>query len=442
MTNESNRRLSINTTKLARIAACSLAVGIATTTSLPLEQAAVASPVSPEKTAVKLAQKAGKLLASDKAQKGKAVVWAEKAVSFAPNNAALRNLLGRAYLANGRLTAAETSFADALALDPSNARAALNLALMKASRGANSDAQMLLDDHGDRMNPKDRGLAQALAGDVSGGIATLEAAARATGADSQTRQNLALAYALGNRWNEARAVASQDLAAEMVDARLASWAQMAHPKTAWDQVAGVLGVRPVYDPGQPQQLALRITPRPEAQSAMAEPALVPAAIQTIPDAAPAPEAQPSANFEVAQAAPAPAFEEPPVVRAPVQPIKQAVVPANSQPGPRRPAVESGKFVVQLGAFADTARAQAGWNQATSKLAELREYDPQSARVTLKKGAFYRLSVSGFTNREVAGQLCTRVKSAGGQCFVRSVAGDQPLQWVRKGTGGTRIAARK
>jgi cell division protein FtsN len=61
-------------------------------------------------------------------------------------------------------------------------------------------------------------------------------------------------------------------------------------------------------------------------------------------------------------------------------------------------------------------------------------------VKVKAGSLYRLSVSGFETREAAGKVCSRIKAAGGQCFVRSIAGDAPLQWAQR--GGTKIAARK
>jgi cell division protein FtsN len=340
----------------------------------------------------------------------------------------------------------------------------------------------LLDEHSDQLTATDMGLAQALAGDTVGGIQTLEAAARAPGANAQTRQNLALAYALANRWGEAKAVAKQDLAPEMVDARLSQWALLAHPRAAWDQVVGVLGIRPVYDPGQPSQLALNVAPSSQMQAEASPPPPAPVepvrAVMASAPADPAPvfelpaDVPASAMAETAQVAtPAPApsivaaavpFVPAPLILAPISPLKQAVV-ATSQvkavakpvvaaraaaapvvaaaaPVVERKAVESGRFVVQLGAFGNGRFAEAAWNSAVAKVSELRSYDPVSARVKVKAGSFYRLSVSGFATREAAGQVCTRIKAAGGACFVRSIAGDTPLQWASR--GGTQIAARR
>lgn len=462
--------------KLARLAASTLFLGLGITALGPVEQAVMAA--SPASKAAKLMVKANALLSSDKLDKSKSVAWAEQAVALSPNNGALRFVLGRAYLANGRFFAAETSFADALALTPNNGRAALNLALMKVSRGQNEAALGLLDEHSDQLTATDKGLAQALAGDTAGGIMTLEAAARAPGANAQTRQNLALAYALANRWGEAKAVAKQDLAPEMVDARLSQWALLAHPRAAWDQVVGVLGIRPVYDPGQPSQLALNNVPSSQMQAEASPPPPAPVdpvrAVAASMNADPAPvfelpsDVPASAIAETAQvAAPLPApsivaaavpFVPAPLILAPISPLKQAVVAVSktrpvaavravsapvvavAAPVYERKAVESGRFVVQLGAFGNGRVAEVAWNRAIAKVSELRSYDPVSARVKVKAGNFYRLSVSGFATREAAGQVCTRVKAAGGACFVRSIAGDTPLQWASR--GGTQIATRR
>ena len=55
-------------------------------------------------------------------------------------------------------------------------------------------------------------------------------------------------------------------------------------------------------------------------------------------------------------------------------------------------------------------------------------------------AFYRLSVGGFASRAEASELCRQVKAKGGDCFVRGVAGDAPMQWVSRAKG-QRFASR-
>jgi len=221
-------------------------------------------------------------------------------------------------------------------------------------------------------------------------------------------------------------------------------------------VASLLQVTPVADPGQPQQLALAQGPEvqvalaPSAPAEVAEPA--PAASFS---ADPAPvfevsEARPSA---VATAEPAPVVEavasempaKPvPLIRAATSPIRQVVVPASDSAAGRsaRPfhPVESGAFVVQIGAFSSASRGEVAWRGAVGRYRELNDYTAATARVQVKNATLYRLSVSGFTTRAAAGQVCARIKAAGGDCFVRSVAGDTPLQWA-SAKSGTRLASR-
>src|SRR5690606_32736039 len=47
---------------------------------------------------------------------------------------------------------------------------------------------------------------------------------------------------------------------DMVSKRIMEWAQFARPASASDQVASLLGVTPVADPGQPVRLALVAQP--------------------------------------------------------------------------------------------------------------------------------------------------------------------------------------
>lgn len=466
--------------KFARFAASTLFASLGFAALGAIEQGVTAASADKVGATSKYAMKAVKLLAGPASEKAKAVIWAERAVALWPNDASTRFLLGRAYLANGRMTAAETSFADALALDPGFGRAALNLALMKASRGLNEDALSLLSQSRDRLDVADYGLALSLAGDIIGGASVLEDAARAPGANARIRQNLALSYALANRWAEARTVASQDLAADLVDARLASWAQLAHPNASWDQVAGVLGIRPVYDPGQPQALALDGStsvqsamteaphPAPVApeRSAMARAEAAPAPVFDLPSVSS--EAAPrQADVEVASVAQATRFgprseivqtlpkrsaNAAPLLRAPSSAAKQAVVPnaARTKLAAAKPSVApatsfrgagSGRFVVQLGAYANSGTAEAAWYKTSAKIAGLDEHQPVSARVKVKAGSFYRLSVSGFADRDAAGQVCAKVKANGGDCFVRSTAGDTPIMFARR-AGGMKIAARR
>lgn len=409
-----------------------------------VESAAGAATPHDAAKAEKLSREVSKrLIRHDSAR---AIAAAEQMVALVNENAGYRAQLGDAYLMAGRFNAAETSFADALSLSPGHERAALKLALVSIALGKPQTAVALLDEHRNALAAADYGLAMALAGELNRAVDALEAAVRAPGADPKTRQNLALAYALSGRWAEARVVASQDLSPALLDARMTEWANFSRPSGSWDQVASLLGVRPVQDSGQPQRLALRdrgIIPErlvAPVRTAAVEPQFVPHD--------PAPPA-----YEVVQPDPAP------VVRADRTPVKTAVAPVARRPlklalvAPKRPTaaprralvraaprpalvrvatplklkegIESGQFAVQLGAFSSGAVANSAWRAMTVKVAALKGLTPTSAQVMVKATQFHRLSVSGFANRDAAQQICSKIKASGGACFVRAVTLGKP-----------------
>ncbi|MFL6745698.1 MAG: tetratricopeptide repeat protein, partial [Sphingomicrobium sp.] len=184
-----------------------------------------------------------------------AVDLAEKAVESSPKDATYRALLGNVYFASGRFASAEAAYKDTLSLagDP---QVVLKLALVQIAQGKNGEALSILQSAGGAIEPADVGLAMALAGQPGEAIQVLEPAARAQGADSRVRQNLALAYALSGDWTAARTIAAQDLSAALVDSRIEQWMTLAKPARPSDQVAALIGVSPAAaDPGQPVRLA-------------------------------------------------------------------------------------------------------------------------------------------------------------------------------------------
>ena len=84
-------------------------------------------------------------------------------------------------------------------------------------------------------------------------------------------------------------------------------------------------------------------------------------------------------------------------------------------------------VVQLGAYSNPDAVQVAWDRAVAKYAALRDFAPMSARFDSGKAIFYRLSVQGFASQRDAAGLCSSLKRAGRACFVRTTAGDKPIQ---------------
>ena len=401
------------------------------------------------RTAARDAAKASKALAKHDLEY--AVARAEAAVALQPRNADYRVLLGQSYLQSGRFTSARDALTDALALAPTSGatigKAALNLALAQIGTGDWSAARKTLDDHANVITPADRGLAMALAGDPAGAVAVLTAVARSGEASATVRQNLALSYALAGQWQAARLVASADMSPADVDQRMEQWAAFAHPVSASDQVASLLGVRPVEDHGQPVALALNAAVPPAA-------AVVEAPVQTAelsPDVAPPPYVAPAP--EVAQAAaeplaapvsrphgvvvaeqevPPPARVQRPaaVLQADPRPIKVAARTAPARTAAPALSLTKGNWFVQIGAFDSAGVARDAWKRATRRLPVLAGTGPNGASITTKAGQFYRLSVGGYARGDAV-QLCQRFRSVGGRCFVRAAAGDQVAQWVAK-----------
>jgi Flp pilus assembly protein TadD len=374
-----------------------------------------------------------------------AVDFAERAVAFKPENAAYRAVLGNAYFAAGRFGSAETSFKDSLRLQSNQPDVVLKLVLVTIAQGRNSEALSFLQAGRNVIDPGNYGLALALAGQPTDAVAFLEQAARQPQAAKKKRQNLALAYALAGQWDAARTVVAQDVPANLVDARIHQWMTFASPTHASDQVASLVGVVPAaIDPGQPVQLALRQDG--DTRLAAAAP-IAPAAPAEASSTAPA---APAAAPALAFADPiGPAIAPEPVFVAPVaeeegpppMPPARKVAPMRAasfvpDAAPVRSAAASklagnSTAVVQLGAYSSRDRVQVAWNRLSSRFDMVRNYTPVSARFDGSKGTFYRLSVKGFESQSEAIALCRDVRSAGGKCFVRTVAGDHPVRFASR-----------
>jgi Flp pilus assembly protein TadD len=411
------------------------------------------------KQAAKQAQAARKALKGGNAQK--AVTHAEAAVAFDPKNGEYRQLLGETYLFAGRFVSASQALNEALSLDPANGRTALNLALAQIAVGEWNTARRTLETHADSIPASDRGLAIALAGDPATAVQVLSAAARQPDANAKTRQNLALSLALSGQWQQARAVAGVDVSPGQLDARMLQWVSFARPQNAYDQVASLLGVTPAADRGQPEQLALaRSMTTAVAAQQVADPveAYMPdtgAATGVAAVAAPAATAVDTAmkGVEIAPAITAPSGQQ--IVFAPRQEVVQAVPAAAAvkpavarvETGARKPlqiAIKTaaapdvagfkpgkGSWFVQLGAYDNAGVAQDAWGRAVRRTPALQGMTPSSASVTTGAGSFQRLAVGGF-DRAGADTLCRKVRAGGGNCFVRSGAGDKAASWVKPG----------
>jgi Flp pilus assembly protein TadD len=399
-----------------------------------------------------------------------AIDLAERAVEKSPDDAGFRALLGNAYFAAGRFWSAEAAYKDSLTIYSNQPQVILKLALVETALGKKDEAVAFLEAGRQVLEPSNYGLALALAGRPTDAIPILDAAARRSGADATVRQNLALAHALAGDWTEARTIAAQDVPANEVDSRIQEWMQLASPKKPGDQVAALVGVTPApVDHGQPVRLALRkpdtmmaaaapVAPTPQPQVAQAAPPAPPAPAPKFVEAVTAPaESAPLPTPAVAPAPSAPKMAQAPVIaEAPVptpvammtaaaedvsaaaahrlvsvvesfMPKKTAAPrPAKAHRVVRRP-IGPGDTVMQIASYRSPQQVTEGWNRLTQRYPALRGYLPLRARFDSSNGTYWRLSIQGFSSQREAIARCDQLKNHGGKCFVRTFAGDKPVE---------------
>ena len=433
-------KLALSTAFVAVPAMTASAAGAGSTANDPVKKA------SPEK-AFQWAKKAEQAIG--KAKNDRALKFAELAVESDPQNRDYRALLARVYMAKGRFVSAERTLMDVMELGQVDSRTVISLALCRIAQGNTDSAISLIDANRSIIPVSDYGLTLALAGRSGDAINILTDAVRGDGVSARTRQNLALAYALDGRWSNARVMASQDMAQDNVNQRIAEWAQFARPGAHTLRVAGLLKVRAdMSDAGQPVRLALNITapaalamadsaaavPQFEVPASAPQAAELPAIEQSlVAESAGFPDIQTS--LETTGIVPAVAPPEAPLIRASSTPVKLALadVPAS------RPASTGGSHLVQLGAFSSLASARVAWKKYSAQFGALRGLKSASSTVTVNGKTLTRLAAMGFDNASSANATCGKIKSQGGACFVVQNKGAQAVR-MAQGTG-SKIAAR-
>jgi len=143
-------------------------------------------------------------------------------------------------------------------------------------------------------------------------------------------------------------------------------------------------------------------PAPQPRQAATTPNNVPLSLN--PDAAPARAAAPAAPARTASVAPPAQAAAPPPAQA------TAVAAAAGGPG----------SYVQVSSQRSEAEAQAAFKSLQAKYPDqLGRRQPLIRQVDLgSKGTYYRAMVGPFANPSEAGELCTSLKTAGGQCLIQ------------------------
>ena len=190
-------------------------------------------------------------------------------------------------------------------------------------------------------------------------------------------------------------------------------------------------------PGAPKPTQAPATPPPALKQAAAAPekpvAEKPAAVKPAPtksQPAPAPPKSVAALIQQANSVPEPAKPAPkasPPAAKPAAPIPSSAAASGA---PRQlgattqiaaataPPAPSGAFVLQIGSYKSQAEAENAWKLYKTKHAALLSgYSDNVQQADLgEKGTWYRLRISGFSDREVANALCDRLKADGGACI--------------------------
>lgn len=434
--------------------------------------------------------KAASALESGKVDK--AVTHAEAAVLASPRDPEYRAILGSAYLQTGRYQSAATAFGEAIELGDIRGRTVLSYALANIAIGEKRAALTELQARQNSVPRADLGLALALAGEADRGVKVLIDTIRDGNASPKARQNLAYAYALAGNWRAARVMASEDVPANQLDARLSDWAASARPEDHMQRVSNLLGLKPVNDAGQPQHLALANFPSQAetvaevAQLAKAEPAPVAAPSPTpvrasaasprqseamamglaqfdgVSGGAKAPVSIPaSAPMAAPVATPAPAPAPAVAAARPAAPrfVSNAVVqatpkPTAAAPAPRTVAAAPSKAPartvaastpktgsadthrIQLGSFNSKQIAEAKWEEFQRRYPALRGHDVVFTEAQVNGRTFFRVAAAGFDARD-ARVVCGSVKRSGGGCFAYAKS-SPPAGAVKS---GVRVAAR-
>ncbi len=466
----------MKTKTIAKLALSTLVVagpGIGMSGVIAKDGAASKEEMAKAKKAFSSAQKAEKLLA--KGDSAQAVLFAESAVGVELTNLEYRGLLARAYMKEGRFTSAERTLMDVMELGQVDARTIISLALTRIAQGKVDSAIALVEANQAKLPASDFGLALALAGEPKRGIAVLTEAIRADNATARTRQNLALAYAMDGQWRNSQVMAVQDMPKDMADQRLVEWAQYARPGAFQTRIAGLLGVSPKDDMGQPVRLALNVVAG-EVNVAAAEQTPVSVAAAPAPSfnelsaVGPAP-VEVAANSVVVPVIEAPVVQvaavsvpvrsvgnisyvsnpvysvdfsgkkSVPLIKAQSGPAKTATGPvrvaAKSAPKPVKlaladtePTVQrkvSGSHIVQLGAYASAEGAQKAWSDFNRKFGVLSSYSSASSTAVVNGKRYVRLAASGFANAAAANAVCAQIKAKGGDCIVKNIGGEAPVR---------------
>jgi hypothetical protein len=157
-------------------------------------------------------------------------------------------------------------------------------------------------------------------------------------------------------------------------------------------------------------------PAPVIKAAPPPPAPTPAPTAIQPPIRVAAQQPPVQKVAPPPPKPAPVVAKPAPAPIVVKPVSVPV--ATKVVAPPAPAVASGEYVAQIGAFKSQAEAETGWNAfKRNHAATLGGMSPNIVSVDLgEKGTWYRLRTGAFGDKAAASDFCAKLKSEGGSCL--------------------------
>jgi Flp pilus assembly protein TadD len=368
----------------------------------------------------------------------------EAARKLTPHNDEVLRGLGRAYVGLNEPQKAQEAYLSALEVDPNNARTLSGLGIAYDLEGDHATAQShyrsglaLAPNDGDLKN----NLAYSLisAKDYAGAAEVLEPLLRAGTATKRHRMNLALAYGLLGRDDEARSVASADLTPAAIERNLKVYRQLrnepehsktmasigkpgyvpelAKPKAApapkAAEPAVVADIPPPPSPSE-NEVVLGQASSPADVVPMPEPTEPARVVVAPPAEAPAPAmasdaAMPMASASVPQAAAAPPA---PVATPYVAAETPVTAPATELVSPKSSSLETGK--IYLGKYDSEASAREAWirvwtNNSTTLSNLVASIEPNGTDVAL--------FAVGAGSAQKADDVCNALRQTGVSCGV-------------------------
>ena len=347
----------------------------------------------------------------------------EAARQLDPQNVMALRGLGRAYVGLNQPKRAQEAYLAALSIDPSNAKILSGLGIAYDLEGDHATAQSHFN-AGLTLAPDDADLKNNLAYSLITSrqyiqaVELLEPLVNSGNATKRQRMNLALAYGLLGRDDEARSVVRHDLSPAEIERNMGVYRQLrnepSHARTMADigkpiytapttprDPNAVMASTPVVAKGDP------VPPPPPSSEVMlgrveAPIEAPPPARDHIVDKAPAQVAAPVVAPVVAPVAP---VATPTVAAAPT-------APASSLPAPMNSGLGSGKIF--LGKFTSEAAAREAWirvwtNNSTTLSSLVASIEPNAGEVAL--------FAVGSASAAQADSVCAQLRQNGVSCGV-------------------------